>query len=244
MSKKPNPGKCVHCLQHFKSLTWDHVLPKAWYPNTNNPDEYKWQVPSCQDCNKRYGKLENDLLTRISLCLDPNDQNSLGMFDKGMRAINPKYGKNEKDRNLRKAKKNKLSNEIEYITENDKIHLYPNFNQFKDVDKNKIPIIKTDAKNISQFAEKIVRGFYFLNYETFIESPYFIETLVVSDQDFETTKEEFYKNFDKSMVQSSRNPAIVIDHIKTSDDDMISISFITIWKRFKFVSFVRHKSDV
>ncbi|MEW5894427.1 MAG: hypothetical protein AB1650_01530 [Candidatus Omnitrophota bacterium] len=32
MAKYPPAGKCVHCLKEFDDLTWDHLLPKSWYP--------------------------------------------------------------------------------------------------------------------------------------------------------------------------------------------------------------------
>src|SRR5258707_602015 len=68
MAKKT--GKCVHCLKDNVELTSDHMFPKAWYPDATPKDLEKWQIPSCLDCNQRYGKLENDLLGRVALTLD------------------------------------------------------------------------------------------------------------------------------------------------------------------------------
>ena len=43
------------------------MFPKAWYPDATPKDLEKWQIPSCLDCNQRYGKIENDLLGRVAL---------------------------------------------------------------------------------------------------------------------------------------------------------------------------------
>ena len=59
MAKNPEKGKCVHCLKVPVDRTWDHMFPKAWYPDTTAENLEKWQVPSCRECNQRLGKLEN-----------------------------------------------------------------------------------------------------------------------------------------------------------------------------------------
>jgi hypothetical protein len=32
MAKKPENGKCVHCLMDPVERNWDHMFPKSWYP--------------------------------------------------------------------------------------------------------------------------------------------------------------------------------------------------------------------
>ena len=91
MAKKFPPGYCIHCLNHYESLTSDHVFPKSWYPNTELGKMEKWQIPSCETCNSMYGKLENDLLLRFGLCVDPNELKSLGISTRVLPSINPKF---------------------------------------------------------------------------------------------------------------------------------------------------------
>ena len=61
MAKKFPPGICAHCLNFYDNLASDHVLPESWYPEGIPVDFEKWQIPSCFDCNKKFGKIENYL---------------------------------------------------------------------------------------------------------------------------------------------------------------------------------------
>jgi hypothetical protein len=90
-------GKCVHCLKDNVELTSDHMFPKAWYPDTTAENLEKWKIPSCLECNQRYGNLERDLLGRLALALDVNNPASVGLVAKAIRALNPGAGDNERD---------------------------------------------------------------------------------------------------------------------------------------------------
>jgi hypothetical protein len=159
---KPKPGKCVHCLKIFEHLTWDHVFPEAWYPDTTKPNQYKWQVPSCQDCNRKYGTLENDLLIRISICLEPSDPACAGIFEKGIRAIDPRYAKNEKDKRFRQAKREKIRRELWVGEEIPQKHLYPNFGLNADIPIQDQRAVTISPDSVKRLAEKIVRGIFYI----------------------------------------------------------------------------------
>src|SRR5665213_1448248 len=105
---KPPPGKCVHCLIDFHVLTWDHVFPTSWYPNTTPADLEKWKFPSCEPCNLRYSKIEQSLLIAFGLCLTPGEAISAGIPEKALRAAKPEFATNEKDRQARLAMRNKI----------------------------------------------------------------------------------------------------------------------------------------
>src|SRR4051812_3199374 len=68
--------------------TWDHVFPRAWYPDTTAPDVYKWQIPS-HPCNRDYGAMEEDLLFRLALCVDPHVPETAGIVQKALRSMKP-----------------------------------------------------------------------------------------------------------------------------------------------------------
>jgi hypothetical protein len=108
MAKKPDIGKCVHCLKEPVELTSDHMFPKAWYPDTTPENLEKWQIPSCLACNQRYSKIEGDLLNRVALALDTKHPASAGLVDTALRAINPDAGRDEKDAAARAALRRKI----------------------------------------------------------------------------------------------------------------------------------------
>jgi hypothetical protein len=177
--RKPKPGRCVHCLKIFDDLTWDHVFPEAWYPSTTKPNQYKWQVPSCKNCNKEYGVLENDLLTRLSICLEPSDSACAGIFDKGMRALDPKYARNEKDRKFRQAKREKIQRELWVGEAIPQKYLYPGFGLYTQLPTQEQGAVPISSDSVKKLAEKIVRGIFYIEDKIFIEPPYRIDSFVL-----------------------------------------------------------------
>ena len=227
--KKPKAGKCVHCLKTFEHLTWDHVFPEAWYPATTKPNQYKWQVPSCQNCNKKYGALENDLLIRLSICLEPNDSACAGIFEKGMRAIDPKYAKNEKDKRFRQAKREKILRELWVGEAIPQKHLYPNFGSYAHLpiqDQVSVPI---SADSVKRLAEKIVRGIFYIEDKLFIEPPYSIESFVLNDKDAQPVM----KATQKFGSIYAREPGITVYRAVIPEDQLSSLFAVEIWERFK-----------
>ena len=100
MAKRPNPRRCVHCLKNVEDLTRDHVFPKAWYPANTPQNLERWTIPSCRKCNEEYGRLEEDLLFRLGMCLDPEDAKSSGIADKVLRAIDPECATTPKEKQI------------------------------------------------------------------------------------------------------------------------------------------------
>ena len=116
MSKRFPPGKCIHCLKDFESLTSDHLLPKAWFPKDMPENIERWQIPSCSECNKNYGKLEEDLLVAFSHCLDQKDPLCKGLYIKVKRSITPSAGRNEQDSEKRKNKRARFWKKFVHIS--------------------------------------------------------------------------------------------------------------------------------
>jgi hypothetical protein len=73
MAKNPGKGRCVHCRKEVPERNWDHVFPKSWYPDTTPQNLEKWQIPSCIPCNRKYGKIEEDLIGRFAVAAAGRD---------------------------------------------------------------------------------------------------------------------------------------------------------------------------
>lgn len=108
MVKKPKSGRCVHCLQKVDNLTRDHVFPSAWYPDNTPENVQRWTIPSCKKCNEEYGRLEEDLLLRLGMCISPEDAKSSGITDKVLRSIDPQYTKDRTEKRIRERKREKI----------------------------------------------------------------------------------------------------------------------------------------
>lgn len=177
MTKRPPPGKCVYCLQEFDQLTWDHILPKSWYPDRSNNVE-KWKVPACNSCNNKFGKIEKDLFLRLAMCIEPNDPNTSGIVDRAFRSINPAEASNEKDRVHRLAARGKLMRNIKFSSEISSEKLLPNFEPTPGAiyaGNLGIPMFEMNQEEIDFLANKIVRGFVYIKEKTYITREYEIK---------------------------------------------------------------------
>lgn len=234
--RRPKPGKCVHCLKTFNDLTWDHVFPESWYPHTTKPNEYKWKVPSCKNCNKEYGALENDLLIRLSICLESSAPACAGIFDKGMRALDPRYAKSEKDRKFRQAKREKISREVWLGVAIPQKHLYPGFGLYTQLPLQEQGAISISSSSVSKLAEKIVKGIFYIEDNIFIEPPYRIDTFVLDGKDAQPVLEAI-KSFGSIYA---REPGITVYRAVLPEDHISSLFAIKIWERFEVYATVRY----
>lgn len=77
---------CIHCLKSLdkNSRSRDHVFPSSWYSDDTPADVQRWTVPSCIDCNNKFGRLEKDLFVRLAMCVDPRQFEASGITKKLM----------------------------------------------------------------------------------------------------------------------------------------------------------------
>jgi len=226
--KRPSPGRCVHCLKDYELLTWDHVLPESWYPE--GADEFvKWQIPACEPCTKRLGEIEENLLVRLGLCLDPKELTSLGIPDKVLRSLNPAFGKNERDRRYRKGKREKIIKEVIVLKELPQQGIFPNFGPFPDIEYKEYPTVMLDPEDVSKFAEKITRGIAYIADKSFIENSYKIELFIIDEQ----KATELKNMIDSNSTLFDRKPGLLVKRLLVENDKVGGIYFIEIWGRFR-----------
>jgi hypothetical protein len=234
MAKRPSKGKCVHCLANGVDRTWDHVFPRAWYPDTTPPDMYKWQIPSCYECNRDYGKMEEDLLFRLALCIDPNTEATSGITDKALRSMKPEFAKNDRDRAARTARAKRLKNELLNGLDIPWAAVYPGFGERWGRSSQEAIGIRVPVESIRRLSEKIVRGIYFLEDQKFIEPPFTIEFFALTDEGAEPVK-DILENFGSVYA---RGPGIVVRRAVPVDAPMNGIFEIQVWERFKMYASV------
>ena len=237
MARKPEPGKCVHCLGNFDELNWDHVFPESWYPETTPKDLHKWQIPSCLKCNSEYGRMEKDLMIRIGLCLDPDDPSSRGIVDKALRSITPSLGKNKKDKRARLAKRKQILKQFMNEKNIPKTSIYPNFERHTDVQDEQFGIT-INANAIKKLNEKIVRGIMYIEDGLLIEPPYTIESFVLTDE----SSKPIIEAIKKFGVVHAREPGIIVRRATVQDDKFTSLFAIEIWGRFNMYSSIEIKN--
>jgi hypothetical protein len=228
MARKPDPGRCVYCLQFHNELTWDHVFPKSWYPDTTPENIEKWKVPACLPCNKDYGKIEEDLLIKVGLCIDPKNYRGAGIGFKAVRALRADYGKNDKDANLRKQKMEKIFREAKHGKDVPDKEVYPGF-EYRGENINEKMWLLLENEKMKKLTEKIVRGIMFIGNNTYIEDPYHIYFHAYNFDVLRNILENVYAG---PFEVFDRPPGLVVLRAIAVEDKMSGIYLIDIWGQF------------
>lgn len=238
MAKRPPAGRCVHCLKKFDNLTWDHVLPDSWYPK-GKYNLKKWEVPACETCNRELGKIEEELLTKFGLTLDPRELCSFGIPEKVLRSLNPLYGKNERDRTRRQRKREKiLKHVVAYKKLPDQV-VFPNFGPLPDYEYKEFPSVFIDPNYVDKFAKKIVRGIAYVANKSYIEDDYDMKLLIVD----ELKAKEMNKLVNERGETFDRGHAFLVKRLLVGNDLVGGIYFIEIWGRLRFYVVVSPKDQ-
>ena len=234
MAKNFPPGYCIHCLNYHEYLTSDHVFPKSWYPKIAKENMEKWQIPSCEVCNSMYGKLENNLLLRFGLCVDPNELKSLGISTRALRSINPKFGRNEKDRDMRKKRLEKIQRETFPASQFRNDSYFPNFGPTNNLNlEDQIGIMISDTE-LRKMAEKLIRGITYIISKSFIKSDHIINIFFLDDPD----AKEIEAIITKFGADHYNGPGIKIGRAVVDKDPLSGVFKIEIWGRFKMYGIV------
>jgi hypothetical protein len=228
MAKKPENGKCVHCLKDPVERNWDHVFPQSWYPNTTPENLEKWQIPSCVPCNSRYGKIEQDLIGRFALALDSKNPASAGLVETAIRAIDPAAGRDERDAGARLAKQRKVLADVFNVEEVADAQVVPGLGERWGRPSAEQKAIKIPGEDLMDMTRKIVRGHTYIDNNAFIEPPYEIECYLPEEKGLEEVKELLTS----AGTEYKREPGLVIRRALVEGDRGTMLYEITFWDQF------------
>jgi len=230
MAKKFKSGRCAHCLSFSNKLTSDHVFPKSWYPTTTPPYIEKWQMPSCATCNQKYGVIENELLIRFGLCIDPNEFSSLGISDKAMRALNPLYATNEKDKIARSKRREKIKKEMFKFIPTMNPSTIPGFGIENNPKESQHHAIGVNPDHLIAIGEKIIRGTQYILWKRYVPKDQRIDIFFLMDPHSQPIREAI----EKYGAKYHRGPGIDVNIASPKDDLNSALYEIIVWKRLKF----------
>ena len=158
------PNQCIHCLKVVPDITADHVFPRAWYPDTTPANMEKWQAPACRDCNATYGRLEEEILLKLGICLDSDAPASSGIGQKALDAMNYAKGRSEKDASIRHRKALQLLSRSVSIPG----QLKPEFIEVLNSGPANLGT-SISRKDLDRIAEKIVRGVIWVHLQEVVD---------------------------------------------------------------------------
>jgi hypothetical protein len=231
---KPPPGRCVHCLKEFPCLTWDHVFPVAWHFEKTPPNFEKWKVPSCEPCNALHGRMENDLLVRVGLCLDPNHPDTGPIVKKALRALDAGAASNSKDAAARESKRLKIMKQAQMAAAM-KIpaeSIYTGFGPTS-IDGEARTALPVPTHYIDALAKKLVRGVTYLRDGRYIEPPQEIVCYVPTEEGVD----ELFAPLTEQFRSSDRGPPLIV-HRSVKQGGTSAIYRIEIWSRLRICAIV------
>jgi len=105
-------GTCVYCQRHTAALEDEHVFPDSWYPTTTPTGTPRIKVPSCPECNREFGRVEERLQRVWAMCIDVADPASKGVYERVSRSLSARHGRNAKDARIRAGTRRKMIQSI------------------------------------------------------------------------------------------------------------------------------------
>src|SRR5580698_10012057 len=87
LQRPKSDGRCVHCRLKLQKKTKDHVFPDSWYPASTPGNVQRWTVPSCRQCNKDLGALENEVFVPLAMCIDPRKIAAAGISKRALGSL-------------------------------------------------------------------------------------------------------------------------------------------------------------
>ena len=238
MVKGPGPGKCVHCLSDPVERNWDHVFPKAWYPDVTAKDLAKWQVPSCIPCNTKYGKIESDLLSRFGMALEPQHPASRSVVQTALRSMKGSEGHDDRDKMLRHARGKKIFAETLQGAQIPRGATIPGMGERWGRPVEEQIAILVPAESLQLMTEKIVRGIFYVVDRVFIEPSFKVDFLLLPDDEaaqWRAVLNKFGKVYD-------RPPGLVVRRALVPDDERSSMFEILFWQQLKTYAMVTMKA--
>ncbi len=176
--------RCVHCLNPAGN-TRDHVFPGSWYPEGTPGDVQRPTAPSCRPCNGKSGKLENYLLGRLGLCIDPTKAEAAGIAAKALRAIGigVEGELSAKEKAIRAKLKARLMEEtMPYAQVAGKPGVLPGFGPHNEFPRESQIAVSVNAEALKDVCRKIVSGLEHHVADRYVEPPYILDVFFIDDE--------------------------------------------------------------
>ncbi len=229
MARRPELGRCVHCLVEPDDLTWDHIPPRSWYPGSTPSGLARWKVPACRACNGRYGQIEERLLLRLGLCTDPRDALASGISERALRSLRPECATSERDRRAREKARREILAEIREFASVPESGVLPYFGRPSYPEYGPYHLVFISGADLRAFGEKLVRGITYLDSGAFIGRSYEVGVHIIDERAVPEVE---------GLLQSHgefahRGPGFVVVRAKAMDDPICAMFRIVIWGRLR-----------
>lgn len=227
MAKRPPLGKCVHCLAENVPRTWDHIFPRSWYPDTTPANLHKWQAPACFACNNRLGRIEQELLRGLAMCLDPRNPASASVTQSVFRSMRATATQDPSE----KITRDKVArNFVAGLMQGDEIPqgvAEVNHTAIEYGIKSGRVAVTVLAENVHAWLEKTVRGMLYLHSQRFVEDSHAVEFMPFLNP---AALDEFESAMAGLGVVYVNGPGVAV-RMGVAEDGISSVFVIRLWEQ-------------
>jgi hypothetical protein len=178
--------------------------------------------------------MEDDLLFRLALCVDPHAPETAGIVEKAIRSMKPEFAKDERDRAARVARAARLGHELMDGPDIPRSAVYPGLGERWGRPPTQGLGVRVPANSMRRLTEKIVRGIYFIEDSAFIEDDCSIDFYALPEDGTGPIKEML----DRFGHEYAREPGIVVRRAVAVDEPMGALFEIDVWGQFKMYATV------
>jgi hypothetical protein len=177
--------------------------------------------------------MEQDLLLRVGLCLDPATVEASGIPASVLRAMDPLQARDENDARARQSLRRRILSET-FVPEPEHMSgVLPGFGPRPGAE----PIaIGLPAEYVGRLAEKVARGLTYIHANRLIGSEYRFDVFVDPRQGalFEKLLDRFGRRHD-------HGPGIAVEHAIAHGDEVASIFSFRLWGTLQIWGAVRRR---
>jgi len=183
------------------------------------------------------GKIENELLLKIGMCLPVFDPSSLGIAQKAMRSISPQCARNNHDAEQREKRRRKLAKGMIDPTIVPLSSIFPGFGFHEGCDPVQERAVTIAEDDLKAIATKIIRGTTWVIDRKYIEQDYEIGIYFVRDKRLFP----FYRPLLRYGKTYTLGPGLTVVRAVADEDGVSSLYYLEFWQQvFMYGSVSRH----
>lgn len=229
---------CVYCGRTVaKSLaTKDHVFARSWLPKGASANQRLWTVRACRNCNGKLGKAEQELLTHLGMCVDPDHPASREIAENTIHTLDPRRGKNPRDAAARfRGRQRILESEIKTSTI-DKANLLPSFRE--NLNRGSDVALKVSASLLHEVIVKWTKGMHYVIFRRILQPDDEVLPFTIGDEDAVA----MLQGFSNQGLTLDLGPALSVTAWHAEQErEQITIYEFSIWQQFKAWSSAHEK---
>lgn len=211
----------------------EHVFPKSWYPEGTSPTTIRPKVPSCRECNRRYGRLEERLQRVWAAGIDPRHPAVRGIWPRVLRSMSADAARDLRDKSFRFRNRSDFHRRLRVVPAAEGA-------AFPGLGHKRVSWVPNDSglltkgsvgaafasKDVAGITKKFVRGLYRFHCQVVLPKKVLIETFVIDEEAWE----DFFEFIrDRGLSPRGAPPGFFYWYGLAEEDPAASLWCFVVW---------------